>query len=161
MKQVTWKDRLCSINKEERGSPCRSIRSCAEAPQHRRQFGDPCAGGMSNFSQESRLQPLKNKSIRPLCLPVCLGVRHRCKIHSDTLACAKTFEPVRVKVCAIVGDYAVWNPVSGDDVSDKFDGRKGVKLLDGLCFNPLGKLVDCYQQMGESCLACSEWSDYI
>ena len=82
---------------------------------------------------------MHNKSIRPLRLSVCLGMRHRCKIHSDTLACAKTFELVRVKDCAIAGDYAVWNPVSGDDVSDKFDGRKGVKLLDWLGFNPLGK----------------------
>ena len=44
---------------------------------------------------------------------------------------------------------------SGDDVSDKFDGRKGVELLDGLGFNPLGELVDCHQQMSESPLASS------
>ena len=107
------------------------------------------------------LQPLKNKSIRLLCLPFCMGMRQRCKISSDTLAYAKTFESVRVKVCAIVGDYAMRNPVSGDDVFDKFDGRKGIKLLDGLGFNPLGKLVDCYQQMSESSLVCSKWSDCI
>ena len=84
---------------------------------------------------------MKNASIRPPRLSICLGVHDGCKIHSDTLACAKNFEPVRGKVCAIVGDYAVWNPVSGDDVSDKLDGRKGVKLLDWIGFNPLGKIV--------------------
>ena len=161
MKQVTRKDCLCSVNEEERGSPCRSIWGCAETPKHRRQLGDPCAGSMSNFSQESRLQPLKNKSIRPLCLPVCLGMRHRCKIHSDTLACTETFESVRVKVCSVVSDYAVRHSESGDDVSDKLNGCGGVEFLDGLGFYPFCKLVDCHQQMCVASLACLEWSDCV
>ena len=37
----------------------------------------------------------------------------------------------------------------------------GIDLLDGLGFDPFGKLVDCYQQMSESSLACYEWSDCI
>ena len=116
---------------------------------------------MSYLSQESRLQTLKDKSIRTLSLSIGLRMCNGSKIHSDTLTRIETFESVRVEVCPIIRDYVVRHSEPGDDVFDKLNGCGGVKFLDGLSFYPFCKLVDCHQQMCVASLACLEWSDCV
>jgi hypothetical protein len=67
----------------------------------------------------------------------------------------------RVKVFTIVRDDAVRNSVSEYNLLHELDGHARVQILDRFGFNPLGELVDCYEQMCETTLACSERSNHV
>ena len=45
------------------------------------------------------------------------------------------------KICAIIGDDAVWDAVLSHDVGDESHCSRTIQLLDGFHFYPLGELV--------------------
>jgi hypothetical protein len=65
------------------------------------------------------------------------------------------------KVCHVVGDDAVGNPISCDDLVEELDGRRAVKFFDWLGLDPLGELVHCDQQMRQAPGRCLEWSYHV
>ena len=50
----------------------------------------------------------------------------------------------------IVGDDGVWYSEPMDDVSEEQHGLLGPDAVDGPDLDPLGELVDGYQQVGEA-----------
>ena len=54
------------------------------------------------------------------------------------------------ELCPIVGDDGVQNPEPVDDVREEQHRLLGFDLIDRASLDPFGKLIDCYQQMGEA-----------
>ena len=52
------------------------------------------------------------------------------------------------ELCPIVGDDGVRNPEPVDDVREEQHHLLGFNLIDRASLDPLGELIDCYQQMG-------------
>ena len=48
----------------------------------------------------------------------------------------------------IVSDDGVWNPEPMDDISEEQDRLLGFYSIDLTSLDPLGELIDRYQQMG-------------
>ena len=76
----------------------------------------------------------------------------------SALRCTERLELIRIKVGAVICDDVVRNSVSEYQLSDETAGSACSKVFDGLGFDPLGKLVDCYKQMGEATRARLEGS---
>ena len=55
----------------------------------------------------------------------------------------------------------MWNSISEYQFSDEADGSAGIKIFNGLGFDPLGELVDCHQYMGEAAPASSQWPNHL
>ena len=51
-------------------------------------------------------------------------------------------------MCTIVGDDGVWNPEPVDDISEEQYRLLGFDLSDRTSLDPLGELVNSYQQVG-------------
>ena len=65
------------------------------------------------------------------------------------------------KICAVVGDDAVWNAVPGCNVGNECHGSRAIQLLDRLSFDPLGELVYSDKQMCHAAARRLEWSDHV
>ena len=52
------------------------------------------------------------------------------------------------ELCPIVGDDGVRNPEPVDDISEEQHRLLGLDSIDRTSLDPLGELIDCYQQMG-------------
>ena len=52
------------------------------------------------------------------------------------------------ELCPIVGDDCVRNPEPVDNVSEEHHCLLGFDSIDRMSLDPLGELIDCYQQMG-------------
>ena len=52
------------------------------------------------------------------------------------------------ELCPIVGDDGVWNPEPMDDISEEQYCLLGFDLSDQTSLDPLGELVNSYQQVG-------------
>ena len=72
--------------------------------------------------------------------------------HQELLAC---------ELGAIVGDDRVRNPESEDYVSEEQHSLLGFDLADGSSLDPLGKLVDCYQQVSEAIGRPLQWANEV
>ena len=79
----------------------------------------------------------------------------------SALGCIERLELIRIKVGAVICDNAVRNSISEYQLLDEVDGSACTKVFDGLGFDPLGELVDCYKQMGETTRAGFEGSNHI
>ena len=64
-------------------------------------------------------------------------------VQSDALRRAKMGQGTFGKVCAIVGDDAVWYAIPDGDVGDESHSSRTIQFLNWLCFYPLGELVHC------------------
>ena len=65
------------------------------------------------------------------------------------------------KVCAVVGDDAVWYAIPDGDVGDESHSSRTIQLLNWLCFYPLGELVHRDKQTSHTAVCCLEWSHHI
>jgi hypothetical protein len=54
------------------------------------------------------------------------------------------------QVSVVVGDDAMWDAESNQNVLDKFKGGFAIKLSDGLSFHPLCEFVYRYQEVRKS-----------
>ena len=61
---------------------------------------------------------------------------------------AERQELVAGELCSIVGDDGVWNPKPVDDINEEQHRLLGLDSIDRTSLDPLGELIDCYQQMG-------------
>ena len=52
------------------------------------------------------------------------------------------------ELCPVVGDDGVWNPEPMDDISEEQHCLLRLDSIDRTSLDPLGELIDCYQQMG-------------
>ena len=116
---------------------------------------------MLEIAHQSGFQPLEDQTICSFGLPIRLRVRNGCVIDPSALEGAKCSELVRIKVGAVICDNAVRNSISEYQLLDETDGSACSKVFDGLGFDPLGELVDCYQHMGKTASACSQRTDHI
>ena len=57
-------------------------------------------------------------------------------------------ELVAGELCPIVSDDGVWNPEPVDDISEEQHRLLGFDSIDRTSLDPLGELIDRYQQMG-------------
>ena len=57
-------------------------------------------------------------------------------------------ELVAGELCPIVSDDGVWNPEPVDDISEEQYRLLGFDLSDRSSLDPLGELVNSYQQVG-------------
>ena len=85
----------------------------------------------------------------------------RSVIDPRALGSTKGSELIRVEVRSVISDDAVRHAISEYQLSDETDGSACSKVLHGFGFDPLGKLVDCYEQMGEATRASFEGSGHI
>ena len=65
------------------------------------------------------------------------------------------------KVCAIVGDDAMWYAIPSGDVGDESYGSRPIKFLDWLGLYPLGELIHSDKQMSHAATGCLEWPHHI
>jgi hypothetical protein len=86
---------------------------------------------------ESLLQAIKNHAIGPLNLAIGSWVRNQIGYDS-------------------VGEVELMQ-----DIADEVDYPIRCELGNRLVFNPLCKLVDCYQHMSETSWRCYQWSNHI
>ena len=68
--------------------------------------------------------------------------------HTDVVVVAERQEFVAGELCPIVGDDGVWNPEPMDDISEEQYCLLRFDLSDQTSLDPLGELVNSYQQMG-------------
>ena len=68
--------------------------------------------------------------------------------HTDVVVIAERQELVVGELCPIVSDDGVWNPEPVDDISEDQHRLLGFDLIDRTSIDPLGELIDRYQQMG-------------
>ena len=89
-------------------------------------------------------------------------MRYRGIIERDILLFAEGPEFFGCEVGSIVRDDAIGNPEAIYDRLNEIDCCSGSRTCDGYWFNPLGELVDCYQEMCVSSLGgFSERPDHI
>jgi hypothetical protein len=65
------------------------------------------------------------------------------------------------KIGAIVGDDAVWEAITVDELTDELGGGFPVALCDGLGLDPLSELVDCNEQVSVASLGFLELSHHV
>ena len=56
-------------------------------------------------------------------------------------------ELVAGELCPVVSDDGVWNPKPVDDISEEQHRLLGFDSSNRTSLDPLGELIDCYQQM--------------
>ena len=61
---------------------------------------------------------------------------------------AERQELVAGELCPIVSDDGVWNPEPMDDISEEQYRLLGFDLSDQASLDPLGELINSYQQVG-------------
>ena len=66
----------------------------------------------------------------------------------DVVVVAERQELVAGELCPIVSDDGVWNPEPVDDISEEQHRLLGFDSIDWTSLDPLGELIDRYQQMG-------------
>ena len=66
----------------------------------------------------------------------------------DVVVIAECQELVAGELRPIVGDDGVQNPEPVDDISKEQHRLLGLDSIDRTSLDPLGELIDCYQQMG-------------
>ena len=68
--------------------------------------------------------------------------------HTDVVVIAEHQEFVAGELRPIVDDDGVRNPEPMDDVSEEQHRLFRLDSIDRTSLDPLGELIDCYQQMG-------------
>ena len=68
--------------------------------------------------------------------------------HTDVVVVAERQESMTGELCPIVGDNGVWNPEPVDDISEEQYRLLGFDLGNRSSLDPLGELVNSYQQVG-------------
>ena len=68
--------------------------------------------------------------------------------HTDVVVVVERQELVAGELCPIVSDDGVWNPEPMDDISEEQYRLLGFDLSDRTSLDPLGELVNGYQQVG-------------
>ena len=81
-------------------------------------------------------------------LVVCPRVSYDRPDHTDVVVVAERQELVVSELCPIVSDDGVWNPEPMDDISEEQHCLLGFDSSDRTSLDPLGELIDRYQQMG-------------
>ena len=82
-----------------------------------------------------------------LYLAVCPRMSHGRLGHMDVVVIVEHQEFVAGGLRPIVGDDGVWNPEPMDDISEEQHRLLGFDWSDRTRLDPLGELVDRYQQM--------------
>jgi len=90
----------------------------------------------------SGLKSLKDLCIRPLHLPIALGVVGGGVVDLDAHIITICLEHNAGEVCAIIGDDAVWHPEPGYNSFEEIGGRMPVDCSDRHSFRSLGELVN-------------------
>ena len=85
----------------------------------------------------------------------------RSVIDPRTLGGTKGSEFIRVEVLSVVHDDIVWHTISEYQLSDETHGSTCFKVFNRLGFDPLGKLVECYQHVGKSAPAGPQRSNHV
>ena len=70
--------------------------------------------------------------------------------HTDVVVVAERQEFVAGELRPIVSDDGVRNPEPIDDIGEEYHRLLRLDLIDWTSLDPLGELIDCYQQMGEA-----------
>ena len=83
----------------------------------------------------------------------------RSVIDPRALGSTKGSELIRVEVRSVISDDAVQYAISEYQLPDEAHSSTCFKVFNGLGFDPLGELVDCYQHMGETARASFEGSN--
>ena len=68
--------------------------------------------------------------------------------HTDVVVVVERQEFLASELCPIVGDDGVRNPEPVDDISEEQYRLLGFDLSDRTSLDPLGELVNSYQQVG-------------
>ena len=66
----------------------------------------------------------------------------------DVVVVVERQESMTGELCSIIGDDGVWNPEHVDNISEEQYRLLGFDLSDRSSLDPLGELVDSYQQVG-------------
>ena len=77
-------------------------------------------------------------------------MRNRCIADSDALFFTEFLKFVSSEIGTVVGYDAVGDPKSADDRVDEVHSASGGCGCNQCCFDPLGELIDCNQEMSVS-----------
>ena len=69
-------------------------------------------------------------------------------IKLDALLFAEVLEFLSSEVCSVIGDDAMWDTETEDNVPDEIDGSRGCCVCDWHSLYPLCKFVDGHQEVG-------------
>ena len=94
-------------------------------------------------------------------LPVGLQMCHGGQVEEDAGDGAVLLERALGEVGVVVGDDAVRHAVAHRYVLDEPDGCWPVQFLDWPCFDPLGELVNCHQQVRHATSSGFEGSHHV
>ena len=81
-------------------------------------------------------------------MTVCPRVSYGLLDHTDVVVVVERQELVAGELCPIVSDDGVWNPKPMDDINEEQHRLLGFDSIDWTSLDPLGELIDHYQQMG-------------
>ena len=83
--KVGWEDGLGTVDHEERHVTGGPAGSCPQAPEHRRELGDPVYAELVQPVEDSRLEALQEHAVCALDLSVRPGVRDGRPVDPDVL----------------------------------------------------------------------------
>ena len=89
---------------------------------------------------------MEDHAIGTLHLPIRVWVRHSRPVYAYVVAIAERQEFLARELSAIVGDDRIRDPKPEDNVSEVQNICLRLDLADGSSLDPLGELVDRYQQ---------------
>ena len=81
-------------------------------------------------------------------LAICPRVSHGRPGHTDVVVVAERQELVAGELRPVVGDDGIWDSEPVDDISEEQYRLFGFDLSDRTSLDPLGELVNSYQQVG-------------
>lgn len=92
--------------------------------------------------EDSRLDSLHDKTIRPFDLLICAWVCHRGEGKGDAIVVTESEKRLVGELSAIVCDDAIGDAKSEDNVLNELSGPLHVDYGDRIILNPLGELFN-------------------